>query len=476
MFKNLRTIVRILMGRRVALNAPSRSRMRFRPTLKAFEDRILPSTYTWQGGTGNNWSTPANWTSSDGGTSFPQAGDSATIDIVDTVNYDPAAGGTVDALTINNANARLVLNASMTVANTFTMHAGKIDTASINNVLTLNSQSTWDGGWIGSGDRGYVRSVLDIEGTSARASTMIISGLNAHLGWDMNDGSQQTTYEANVQLEGTLAIRNDPIITIGDASYFQFANPTNGAPKPLVDSGGSAPAGYFNVLGHLWCEVTGGLTAASDLPIYIEAQGELRVRGDAASAGNFLVTFPNSQTLGYDVYNFNGTINLGVPGSRNASLSCPDGLYQEGGTFNVYGTSDTFYGGTVARDGLFIGGTLALAPNIGAGAAYYACTFFVRGPGLTFLDYSTFSLWLTADPTDGYGNIQATTAGGAINIGYGVTLSVSVSGTPVDPSKAQTWANIIKAAGARNGQFFVLVAPFYISYDATSASLYTGPT
>src|SRR6516162_3303586 len=67
---------------------------RFRPRLEALEERWLPSTYTWRyGGVDHNWSTNGNWTSSDGGTTYPKDGDTAKFDTSDNCTLDVAITG-----------------------------------------------------------------------------------------------------------------------------------------------------------------------------------------------------------------------------------------------------------------------------------------------------------------------------------------------------------------------------------------------
>jgi hypothetical protein len=95
----------LLQTRKSGTRHPPRRRLR--PTLEAFEDRCLPSTFVWFQNVDGNFNDPANWRDQNGMTGVPGAGDDAVI---------PGTGFTVTSSedhTVQslNANARLTVTA-----------------------------------------------------------------------------------------------------------------------------------------------------------------------------------------------------------------------------------------------------------------------------------------------------------------------------------------------------------------------------
>src|SRR6516162_5465817 len=98
-------LLRLPRARKSATRHPAPRRAR--PTLEAFEDRCLPSTFTWFQSVDGNFNDATHWRDQNGMTGVPGASDDAII---------PDTGFTVTSSVDNtvqslNANARLAVAA-----------------------------------------------------------------------------------------------------------------------------------------------------------------------------------------------------------------------------------------------------------------------------------------------------------------------------------------------------------------------------
>ena len=112
----------------------------FRPTLQAFEDRLLLAAFTWTGAVDTSWSDPGNWAEN----GVPGAADLALFDgtAVDlSSRVDAAYAGTLGALHVTSPDVLITLERSLTVAD-LQLEQGKIDGEF---ELTIGS-GDWTGG------------------------------------------------------------------------------------------------------------------------------------------------------------------------------------------------------------------------------------------------------------------------------------------------------------------------------------------
>jgi autotransporter-associated beta strand protein len=138
----LRTLGRRIAGthpRRARPQAPSRWR-RCAILVELLEDRTLLSTYNWKpGNLTGNWNDANNWTSPDGGTTFPVAGDTAIFGGAPTAAVNVSLNGAQSAATVtfsNTAQSYIIApsgtSPSLTIGTSLTSSA----TAGLNNVIS----------------------------------------------------------------------------------------------------------------------------------------------------------------------------------------------------------------------------------------------------------------------------------------------------------------------------------------------------
>lgn len=134
---------------RRAIRPKARPRRPERLLIELLEDRILPTTVNWLGGSGD-WATPSNWSNYNPtlGTGGPGPGDDAVIDVAGISVTHNAGNDTVNSLTVNDgfilSGGTLTIAGNLQVenGNLFTLAGGMFATATVAAGTTLTGSST----------------------------------------------------------------------------------------------------------------------------------------------------------------------------------------------------------------------------------------------------------------------------------------------------------------------------------------------
>ena len=169
-----------------------------------------PFSYTWTGaGSNQNWSTTSNWTSSNGGTTYPGATDTAVFGLGGTTTVNVDGTGSIESaatLTLNNTGTlSLIGSQALTVTNAVNVGSSAAQTftgsgtLAVTGGLNINSQGTLAS--LAGNTVHVTGNVVSSGGTfspggSGSAGTVAISGSltldsNATLNFDLGSSSDQ---------------------------------------------------------------------------------------------------------------------------------------------------------------------------------------------------------------------------------------------------------------------------------------------
>lgn len=301
--------------------------------IEQLEDRVVPATYIWAGGSSANWSDPANW----GGAGFPSLpGDiaqfTAPIGTAQTINVDVAASvgeidfGATDAytlaagggsLTLDNSGSPAVL--SVTAVNT------KPDVINAPVTLAAGLNATLNG----TGTSALTVASLSFGGTAAAATS----------------GTEPLTIGA-VTLNGT------DTLTVGAAGATITGNIGNAAPTDTLVAAGTGTLNLPNANTDTNPTVLNGATLnlgnAAGLgtgPVTLTS-GTIRTSTAALTIANPL-TFNNNGAVtlgGANAFTLSGAVTLN--GNDTLTLSDTGGATLTGAIGNTAPTDTLTLAGT----------------------------------------------------------------------------------------------------------------------------------
>jgi RHS repeat-associated protein len=321
----------------------------YRPFLEAFEDRVLLSTVTWVGGSGD-WSVGSNWSNGVG----PGAGDDAVINVAGITVTHSTGSDTVKSLTANDAiglsGGTLTVTGSLQVqnGNTFSLSGGTLASATV---------TTSGGGQLIATSSGCTLNGVTLGGT--------VNG---------NPEPGAMTVPGGVSVTGGLTLANNSVIQVGDAShsgFIQFSgNETVSGTGAIAFAG---DGGSFNIFDNL--TLGPGITVHGTNANLFNVTGSLTNQGTIISdsggtisiSGNGGTSWTNA--AGGTLSANGGTLGFGNSWSNAGQILVePNSALNLGGSFTTAGLgSYTNNGGTINLTGSLnnTGATLALNATTG---------------------------------------------------------------------------------------------------------------
>jgi phage baseplate assembly protein gpV len=290
--------------RPIRLSPPGRSAGGGKLRLEVLEDRTVPSTVNWVGGSGD-WGNANNWLDVTTQTHHtPTASDDAVIN-VDGVTVTHSTGADkVHSLTSQDAfvmsGGSLDLNAASALENTFTFTGG---TLSGRGTLTVDGAFTWSGGTMTGSGHTVVTNTLALSnpgGFTNPSTTLDGRALD-------NQGTTTWTDRGNISVINGGSFNNQSGAT--------FSVSTDTVAAPIFGTGGA-----FNNAGTF-------------------------VKQDTSGTASFGIAFNNSGTVDVQM----GTLNLNNGGNSTGAFVAEDGttLAFNQGTHTLRAASGVSGGGTV---------------------------------------------------------------------------------------------------------------------------------
>jgi fibronectin-binding autotransporter adhesin len=295
--------------------APRASRPRYRPSFELLEDRALPSTVNWIGGSGN-WNDSSHWLDATTGTNHvPAATDAAVIN---------AAG-----VTVTHGNSGTDPAQSITISDgTLSLTAGTLDVAG-----TLSGAGTFI---LSGGTLAHANVSLGITFTTTTGSTL--SGVTLSNNQDMASASGTAT------VTGGLTLANNAVISLGNNTgtltigrlLFQGTETLGGTGTVLF--GGSS---------------SNGLSASGSAALTLGSN--ILVQGKNGSIDLSSQSFINQGTISSDVAGGTITVN-GIGWSNTGTIQSSNGGNLTLNCTQNGGTTPWTNAGTISA----AGGTLTL--------------------------------------------------------------------------------------------------------------------
>lgn len=413
------------------------TRNRFRPAVRALEDRQLLSTFTWVSNSSGNFNDPANWQNQQGQPGVPGAGDAAiinvagitvtspttvTIDNLQSVATLALTGGT---FTVDDSAANSTI-ANLTIANgaTFDVSGG---TATVTNggifagAVSIAAGSTFSltGGTVnvntgtafaGSGVFSIAGGTLTINDDVDGPSNLVLNSGQINGSDDLTLPGLFTWAGGTLGGTGTTTIPNGATLTI------------NGSNEKTINGGH-----ILNIVGTATWSGSGNIAATDDPIIQNFGTFSIQQAEQFSGAGSF----DNNGTLnvaagtlvsifgGGAQLNNGGTVNVtsgtfrldsGGFNTATINLSANTVLDFDGGTFQVSGSPSLSGTGVYQLEA----GTLTVNANVSVAKLNIS--------GGTLNGTGTVTVTGTANWTDG--DIDG---GGTLTIPAGGTLNISSS-------------------------------------------------
>jgi RHS repeat-associated protein len=342
---------------------------RWLPFLEALEDRLLPSTVTWVGGSGD-WSNPSNW--SDGTINrLPGPQDDAIINVQGISVTHGSGSDTVQSLTVNDplslTGGTLAVSGNLAVqnGNTLTLAGGTLTSATVLSGSTLSAvTNTFQTASTLSGVT--LDGTLNLSFTAFAALVNVSGNLTLNGGTISMGGACQMTFVGSQTLGGTgsvlfdtssagntgLSVAGGTTLTIGAGISIHGTNGFVG------NNLGTANTSIVNH-GSISADTTGGTIAveastwSSDGTLSASGSGTLSLYGAWTNTGTISALAQSTVNLGGTFSTTDlGTIN-GVAGTINitGSLNNTGTLALDAGTGSWQLAGGTITGGTITTAG-----------------------------------------------------------------------------------------------------------------------------
>lgn len=306
----------------------------------AYPSHVAAASYTWDGGgTTDNWSDCANWSSD----ICPVAADAVTFNATSTKNSIVDAGwtGTVTSLTIAAGyNGTVTLDRSLSVSGTFSQVTGVFN-AGIN-TLTIGTFSLPGGIFTASSNNLTVSSVFSISGGTFNHNngTVIIAGAGNTI--TCNNAVFNLVVFQNT---GTKTISAGCTLPLGD-------NPTLSTSGALTLNGNLTGTGNFTKTSSIInLNATGAITGFSSLSV-----NALTINGPAVDWTNLSELIVNGAFIlanGSIVTPSSADFNGGFTLQSGSAFTAPSNTATFAGAFTINsGATFNANGGTVIFDGV----------------------------------------------------------------------------------------------------------------------------
>jgi hypothetical protein len=323
---------------------PSRSkkaRGRIQLRLETLEDRTVPTTFTWQGATGDSWTDGTKWDQQ----TAPTMGSDVIINNGTTPTYNTTVE--INTLTLSATSGlsltggTLTTDAASTLNGTVTLSGA---TLAAKGAETLAGTTSWTTGEISSSDAGsWTNSgTLTISGSS----TPVLIGTLNNNGTITQTGGDLTFEVAVLNNSGTYNIQeNGQVMNIfaGNSSNNAFHNTSTGVFEKTALNG---PANIASTLGTVPFNNDAGGIVSVTVPgtlglsgggkdtggnFNFQNGGNVDLNGGSAATTTLTGTYTGSGTGTVSLTS--GTLGVGTGG---ASLNFPSGLFQwTTGTINT---------------------------------------------------------------------------------------------------------------------------------------------
>jgi hypothetical protein len=379
-----------------------------RPRLETLEDRTVPSTVTWVGGTTGDWDTAANWQDSNGVHRLPGARDDAVITTANTtVTHTSGASERVKSLTTGTTDTLNWSSGTLKIA----------QASSLSGAVNLSG-----GTWTGAGSVTFAGPVTWNGGASmtGTGSTTLASGATLSLG---GDDTNETLDGRTFNNKGTVNwLNGSSILYLNDGAVFNNVGTFN-ANKPFGTSpvtqyvyDGAGPSGAFNNSGTFTNAAGAGNTTEfyntlfNNTATVTASSGTLYLQGGGAdSAGTFYV--PSAGTL-----QFGGVTALASAVGSSTTKAAGTVAFSAGTTTVTGAITDT--------------GNFAVAINGGTAD-------FEKSASIPYLSLTngtlTGSAAVTVTATSGtaltWNGGASMTGTGSTTLGSGATMSLGGDGT-----------------------------------------------
>ncbi len=404
-FASFRRLVRRASTTRAANRRPVRPK--FRPVFENLEDRFLPSTVSWIGGSGD-WNTAANWS----GGAVPGSADDVVIN-----NAGSSAISVTHSSGTHTVNSLSLSSGSLV---NFTLSGG---TLTVSTTVQDNGPFNLTGG--------------TLAGATVAAGTTV-RGSGNFSGVTLAGTLDEATAGGTVYVTNGLTLNNgtvnlgSPTGSNGGGLSFQVASQT------LAGTGTVTFGGYF---------YGNNLSIASGLTLTI-ASG-ITVHGAAGEVGSGGGTFVNQGTISEDVSGGAGIALLGAGWTNTGTLQAPNGgtLYLDGSfTPAGLGNISSAASGTIGIGGTLTntGNTLALSSVAGPLTVLGGATI----TGGTVAGQATNTLTLNGGTLAGV----TVPAGSTLKMGgsYSTLSGVTLAGT-LDEASASGSVNVTNGLTLSNG-------------------------
>jgi hypothetical protein len=326
---------------------------RFRPWAEALEDRWLPSTVNWVGGSGS-WATASNWLDQTTMTHHvPTASDDAVINVTGITVTHGSGADSVRSL------------ASLAATGSFVLSGGSLNvstTVQVNNTLNLAG--------------GTLNNATVVSGTAIRgtASGGTLSGVTLNGNLDLMTNNGAVVGVANgLTVNGTIFVGNTSGSTAGTVSF--TTTQTIGGSGSILFGGSASNALTTPAQSGLQATVTFG----ANLTIH-GARGAL----SHASASGQMVSYINQGTIAADVAGGTISVDFGnIPSGSSAGSNSGTMEALNGGTLSAT-TPANFAGGTLTGGTWEAFASSTLRVTLSSSIVTNAATIVLDGAGSNF--------------------------------------------------------------------------------------------
>jgi RHS repeat-associated protein len=374
--------------------------------LEILEERVLPATVTWIGGSGD-WSTVSNWRDDAMANRLPGPADDAVIDVAGISVTHSAGADTVKSLTINDpfslsgGTLTVTGNLQMENGNVLSLSGGILADAAVGAGSTV--QATAEGGIL---DGLTLGGTLDV--TTAGAAVTITDGLT------LQNGLIKAGYTASIDFSGTQ--------TLGGTGTVQFTDDNSGGSFFVIPASlFTSPSTTLTIGGNVTITGTSGAIDDSDGGLVNEGTIQADTAGGSIQVGGTGDSWTNQGTI---------EVSNGATASLIGSWSNTGTISETNSTLNLGGSFKTSGLGTLQRSGgqvnitgmLMNDGTIALDDTSGS---WNLSGGTISGGQITL----TGSAVLVATPARGTldgvtfaGTLDVTAANSAVIVTSGLTL------------------------------------------------------
>jgi hypothetical protein len=339
-----------------------------KPKVEVLEGRVCPSTYSFTNGDNNwEWADSKNWSSLDGGTSYPNAArDSATLgNFSGTIKYENFGGNTVSGalgtlIATNIFTGTLNLQRNLQLTNSFGWQGGILDPGSNTLELSVGAGSSWGGGTIGNGNSNGTFKIDN--GTTLTISPYSSQVTSVTLGVPLFIGGDGTTTKVLVRnINVNMPTTSTVTTTVNTGGTLEFGATTAGQSRTFGPSS-QVNSDYIKGVGG---NITFDPGYVWDVNAAIWNVGATVQFQDGA-----VITLTNGSTATSSrsyYQSVSGTTILGSTGGTNgAALYCDQGFWQTNGSFQTYSTTkqELFVGTRSPQIAYFTGGTIKVGADL----------------------------------------------------------------------------------------------------------------